>query len=200
MEDPLSVLRRGGCVVYPTSTQPALGCIPESSALDLLYSIKGRERSQPVSLGVANLEQAREIVFVPKEVEDLLDYFPKGSMTVVLDSRNDLDERLGRNRVAIRVVSHNAAVGLIEDIGPLTATSANLSGRAPILDTAIAAQSLSTSNIRVPHVSGICGGDTPSTLISWQSSTRPPDATGTKVLREGLVKKKEVFDWLKSQI
>ncbi|MAK88829.1 MAG: hypothetical protein CL995_01470 [Euryarchaeota archaeon] len=200
MEDPLSVLRRGGCVVYPTSTQPALGCIPESSALDLLYSIKGRERSQPVSLGVANLEQAREIVFVPKEVEDLLDYFPKGSMTVVLDSRNDLDERLGRNRVAIRVVSHNAAVGLIEDIGPLTATSANLSGRAPILDTAIAAQSLSTSNIRVPHVSGICGGDTPSTLISWQSSTHPPDATGTKVLREGLVKKKEVFDWLKSQI
>ena len=93
-------------MVYPTSTQPALGCIPESSALDLLYSIKGRERSQPVSLGVANLEQAREIVFVPKEVEDLLDYFPKGSMTVVLDSRNDLDERLGRNRVAIRVVSH----------------------------------------------------------------------------------------------
>ena len=121
-------------------------------------------------------------------------------MTVVLDSRNDLDERLGRNRVAIRVVSHNAAVSLIEDIGPLTATSANLSGRAPILDTAIAAQSLSTSNIRVPHVSGICGGDTPSTLISWQSSTRSPDATGTKVLREGLVKKKEVFDWLKSQI
>lgn len=187
-------------MVYPTSTQPALGCIPESSALDLLYSIKGRERSQPVSLGVANLEQAREIVFVPKEVEDLLDYFPKGSMTVVLDSRNDLDERLGRNRVAIRVVSHNAAVGLIEDIGPLTATSANLSGRAPILDTAIAAQSLSTSNIRVPHVSGICGGDTPSTLISWQSSTRPPDATGTKVLREGLVKEEEVFDWLKSRI
>jgi len=187
-------------VVYPTSTQPALGCIPESYALDLLYSLKCRERSQPVSLGVANLEQAREIAFVPKEIEDLLDFFPKGSITVVLDSRKNLDERLGGNRVAIRVVSHDVAVSLIEDIGPLTATSANLSGSAPILDTSIAAQSLSTSDNRVPHVSGICGGDTPSTLISWQSSTGSPDATGTKVLREGLIKEEEVFDWLKSQI
>ena len=153
-----------------------------------------------MSLGVANLEQAREIAFVPKEIEDLLDFFPKGSITVVLDSRKNLDERLGGNRVAIRVVSHDVAVSLIEDIGPLTATSANLSGSAPILDTSIAAQSLSTSDNRVTHVSGICGGDTPSTLISWQSSTCPPDATGTKVLREGLVKMKEDFDWLKSQI
>ena len=125
-------------MVYPTSTQPALGCIPESYALDLLYSLKCRERSQPVSLGVANLEQAREIAFVPKEIEDLLDFFPKGSITVVLDSRKNLDERLGGNRVAIRVVSHDVAVSLIEDIGPLTATSANLSGSAPILDTSIA--------------------------------------------------------------
>ena len=89
-------------------------------------------------------------------------------------------------------------MSLIEDIGPLTATSANLSGSAPILDTSIG-QSLSTSDNRVPHVSGICGGDTPSTLISWQSSTGSPDATGTKVSR-GLVKEEEVFDWLKSQI
>ena len=124
-------------MVYPTSTQPALGCIPESYALDLLYSLKCRERSQPVSLGVANLEQAREIAFVPKEIEDLLGFFPKGSITVVLDSRKNLDERLGGNRVAIRVVSHDVAVSLIEDIGPLTATSANLSGSAPILDTSI---------------------------------------------------------------
>ena len=56
---------------------------------------------------------------------------------MVLDSRKNLDERLGGNRVAIRVVSHDVAVSLIEDIGPLTATSANLSGSAPILDTSI---------------------------------------------------------------
>tara|TARA_B100000575_G_scaffold20524_1_gene14110 strand:- start:11202 stop:11804 length:603 start_codon:yes stop_codon:yes gene_type:complete len=200
MEEVLAVLNRGGCAVYPTSTQPALGCIPESSALDQLYSLKGRDRSQPVSLGVANLGQAREIAFLPSEVEDMLDFFPRGSITVVLDARTILDMRLGGKRVAIRVVSHDVARELIEEIGPLTATSANLSGSTPHLDTSLAAQSLSTSNIKVPHVRGVCGGNIPSTLISWQSSTGSPDATGTKVLREGLVKEKEVFDWSKNLI
>ena len=70
MEEAVSVLSQGGCAVYPTSTQPALGCIPESSALDLLYSLKGRRRDQPVSLGVSRVEQAREIAYVPQGVED----------------------------------------------------------------------------------------------------------------------------------
>ena len=200
MEEAISVLSQGGCAVYPTSTQPALGCIPESSALDLLYSLKGRGRDQPVSLGVSCVEQALEIAYVRKGVEDLLDFFPKGSITVVLDSKSSLDSRLGGDRVALRVVSHEVAVSLIERVGPLTATSANLSGSAPYLDTSKAARSVSTSNISVPYVSGICGSGIPSTLISWQSSTGTPDATGTKVLREGLVKEEEVFDWLKSQI
>ena len=64
----------------------------------------------------------------------------------------------------------------------------------------MAALSLSTDGSNIPFVRGVCGGGVPSTLISWQSSTRSPDTTGTKVLREGLVTKLEVFDWLKSRI
>lgn len=200
MKDAVSSLRRGMCVVYPTSTQPALGCLPTSEALDLLYSLKNREDSQPVSLAVANLEQAKRIAHVPDSVVSMLDHFPTGSITVILDSRSALDERLGGERVALRVVSHDTAVRLIEEVGPITATSANISGSPPEDDPAMAARSLSTEGSHVPFVSGLCGGGVPSTLISWQSSTHSPDTTGTKVLREGLVKKSEVFDWLKSQI
>ena len=188
------------CVVYPTSTQPALGCLPTSEALDLLYSLKNREDSQPVSLAVANLEQAKRIAHVPDSVVSMLDHFPTGSITVILDSRSALDERLGGERVALRVVSHDTAVRLVEEVGPITATSANISGSPPEDEPAMAARSLSTEGSHVPFVSGLCGGGVPSTLISWQSSTHSPDTTGTKVLREGLVKKSEVFDWLKSQI
>ena len=188
------------CVVYPTSTQPALGCLPTSEALDLLYSLKNREDSQPVSLAVANLEQAKMIAHVPDSVVSMLDHFPTGSITVILDSRSTLDERLGGERVALRVVSHDTAVRLVEEVGPITATSANISGSPPEDDPAMAARSLSTDGSHIPFVSGLCGGGVPSTLISWQSSTHSPDTTGTKVLREGLVKKSEVFDWLKSQI
>ena len=200
MKDAVSSLRRGMCVVYPTSTQPALGCLPTSEALDLLYSLKNREGSQPVSLAVANLEQAKRIAHVPDSVVSMLDHFPTGSITVILDSRSALDERLGGERVALRVVSHDTAVRLIEEVGPITATSANISGIPPEDDPATAARSLSTDGSHIPFVSGLCGGGVPSTLISWQSSTHSPDTTGTKVLREGLVKKSEVFDWLKSQI
>ena len=200
MKDAVSSLRRGMCVVYPTSTQPALGCLPTSEALDLLYSLKNREDSQPVSLAVANLEQAKRIAHVPDSVVSMLDHFPTGSITVILDSRSALDERLGGERVALRVVSHDTAVRLVEEVGPITATSANISWSPPEDDPAMAARSLSTEGSHVPFVSGLCGGGVPSTLISWQSSTHSPDTTGTKVLREGLVKKSEVFDWLKSQI
>ena len=200
MKDAVSSLRRGMCVVYPTSTQPALGCLPTSEALDLLYSLKNREGSQPVSLAVANLEQAKRIAHVPDSVVSMLDHFPTGSITVILDSRSALDERLGGERVALRVVSHDTAVRLVEEVGPITATSANISGIPPEDDPATAARSLSTDGSHIPFVSGLCGGGVPSTLISWQSSTHSPDTTGTKVLREGLVKKSEVFDWLKSQI
>tara|TARA_B100000475_G_C14988955_1_gene311443 strand:- start:289 stop:891 length:603 start_codon:yes stop_codon:yes gene_type:complete len=200
MKDAVSSLRRGMCVVYPTSTQPALGCLPTSEALDLLYSLKNREDSQPVSLAVANLEQAKRIAHVPDSVVSMLDHFPTGSITVILDSRSALDERLGGERVALRVVSHDTAVRLVEEVGPITATSANISGSPPEDDPAMAARSLSTDGSHIPFVSGLCGGGVPSTLISWQSSTHSPDTTGTKVLREGLVKKSEVFDWLKSQI
>jgi len=200
MKDAVSSLRRGMCVVYPTSTQPALGCLPTSEALDLLYSLKNREDSQPVSLAVANLEQAKMIAHVPDSVVSMLDHFPTGSITVILDSRSTLDERLGGERVALRVVSHDTAVRLVEEVGPITATSANISGSPPEDDPAMAARSLSTDGSHIPFVSGLCGGGVPSTLISWQSSTHLPDTTGTKVLREGLVKKSEVFDWLKSQI
>ena len=199
MKDAVSSLRRGMCVVYPTSTQPALGCLPTSEALDLLYSLKNREDSQPVSLAVANLEQAKMIAHVPDSVVSMLDHFPTGSITVILDSRSTLDERLGGERVALRVVSHDTAVRLVEEVGPITATSANISGSPPEDEPAMAARSLSTEGSHVPFVSGLCGGGVPSTLISWQSSTHSPDTTGTKVLREGLVKKTEVFDWLKSQ-
>ena len=98
-------LRSNGVVVYPTSTLPGLGCLPNSDALDNLYRIKNRPRSQPVSLGVASLKQAEQLVYVPPIAREILDAFPKGSITLILDAIETLDDRLGGNRVAVRVLS-----------------------------------------------------------------------------------------------
>ena len=77
----LSTVASGGCIVYPTSTQPALGCLPTNAALDGLYAIKNRPFDMPVSIGVADLEQASILVELTDEIPELLASFPEGSLT-----------------------------------------------------------------------------------------------------------------------
>ena len=87
------LLDEGGVVAYPTSTLPGLGCLPTKKGLYHLFKIKKRRDDQPVSLGVASLSQASELVKVPQFAISLLDNFPLGSITLVLYANNSLDYR-----------------------------------------------------------------------------------------------------------
>ena len=73
MERVVESVKSGKCVVYPTSTLPALGCLPEKGPLDVLFSIKRRSADAPVSLGVANIDQAKEFVEVTNDVLEILE-------------------------------------------------------------------------------------------------------------------------------
>ena len=199
MERAVKAALEGKCIVYPTSTQPALGCIPNSDSLDLLFSLKGRLSDQPVSLGVANIEQARELVQVPEVAMEILSDFPLGSLTLLLEANAPLDRRLGGNMVAVRVMSHPSAVALLEETGPLTATSANVSGQIPVDDCDEAAELLSRFGDEIEFVSGVCEGGLPSTLISWDYSYGPSDMSEIEVIREGIVGKEEILEWSKSR-
>ena len=42
MEEIIENIKEGKCIVYPTSTLPALGCILTPEALDNLYNVKKR--------------------------------------------------------------------------------------------------------------------------------------------------------------
>ena len=183
--------------VYPTSTLPALGCIPEPGALDALFDIKSRPRNAPVSLGVANLSQAREIVEVPDDVHEILDAFPEGSLTIVLNPKEEMDFRLGSKGVAVRVVADPIARELLLMTGPLTATSANQTGEEPLLDCIAAADSLCTSEHTVLGVDGLCQGGLPSTLIAWHTVCDSTESLSIEVVREGKISSKEVFAWWK---
>jgi L-threonylcarbamoyladenylate synthase len=196
---PETLLRRiaqGEAVVYPTTTLPALGCRPESAALDRLYRLKQRAAEHPVSLAVANLSQASDIAEIPEETESLLKSFPAGSLTLLLQAKRSLDARLGGDLVAIRVVAHPMARELLEEVGPLTATSANLSGVTPEEECVKAAEAL-----RLPSeaaLTGVCPGGLPSTLIRWHGYALLSRNGSVEVLREGLVSESEVMSWSKN--
>ena len=197
MEEAVRRALAGDCIVYPTTTQPALGCLPEPACLDRLYRLKGRASDMPVSIGVASLAQAETLVEVPDEVRELLGGFPEGSLTVVLRAHKTLDSRVGGDNVAIRVVAHPRAKRLLEATGPLTATSANRSGEPPVTDCDEAARLLSDDGGAIECVSGACPGGSPSTLIVWYSVCDSTESRDIEVLREGVVSELEVRAWLK---
>jgi tRNA threonylcarbamoyl adenosine modification protein (Sua5/YciO/YrdC/YwlC family) len=189
----------GNCIVYPTTTQPALGCILDSKALDNLYKIKNRDSSLPLSIGVANIGQARSIVDVPNDVLDILQYFPDGSLTIILKAIEPLDPRLGGYKVAIRFLADKNAKRLLEKTGPLTATSANKSGVGPSLNCKAAANILTTPENKVMGHSGECLDKIPSTLISWHTVSETLELSNIDILREGIVSSKEILKWWMKQ-
>ena len=64
MQKAIREVSNGNCVVYPTSTLPALGCILTSKALDNLYELKKRSHDMIVSIAVSDLEQASDLVYL----------------------------------------------------------------------------------------------------------------------------------------
>ena len=200
MEKEVNAVLNGNCIVYPTTTLPALGCILTSKSLDKLYSIKKRPSNMIVSIGVSDLNQASELVHLTTDLEDFLSAFPEGSLTVILPAIEPLDSRLGGNRIAIRILANPIAKKLVEKTGPLTATSANLSGFEPLKDCEMAAKTLSSSENEISFLSGTCSGGIPSTLIAWYTVCKSPNDNEIEVLREGLVTEKEILEWWKKRI
>ena len=200
MDKEVEEVLKGNCVVYPTSTLPALGCILTSESLDKLYSIKKRSNNMVVSIGVANLEQASELVHLTNDLEEFLAAFPEGSLTIILPAKKPLDNRLGGEKIAIRILENKVAKKFIEKTGPLTATSANISGLEPLKDCEMAAKTLSSSENTISFLSGTCSGGIPSTLIAWYTVCKSPNGNEIEVLREGLVTEKEVLEWWKKRI
>ena len=153
-----------------------------------------------VSIGVANLEQASKLVHLTNDLEDFLAVFPEGSLTIILPAKKPLDNRLGGEKIAIRILENKVAKKFIEKTGPLTATSANISGLEPLKDCEMAAKTLSSSENTISFLSGTCSGGIPSTLIAWYTVCKSPNGNEIEVLREGLVREKEILEWWKKRI
>ncbi|MBJ84866.1 MAG: hypothetical protein CMB52_05055 [Euryarchaeota archaeon] len=180
-------------IVYPTSTLPALGCLPNAEALDRLFEMKKRSGTKVVSLGVCDLEQASTLVQIPDCAEDILASFPAGSLTLILPAINTLDERLGGDWVAVRVLSDARARVLVSRTGPLTATSANISGEEPEADCESAARILDLTKDQ--FIPGRCVGGLPSTLIRWNNSGDASQDSDWTIIREGKVSAGEIQEW-----
>ena len=112
-KDAVGALRAGRAVILPTDTVYGLCALPEHE--DVLYELKGRDRSKPVALLAADVDALLEAVpgLDPAVLER---YFP-GPYTLVI----------GKVGVRVPNLPPEAAV-VVSAVGVVAASSANLSG------------------------------------------------------------------------
>ena len=128
------VLVGGGVVVYPTETVYGIGAsiyIPE--AVERVFEIKGRERGMPLSVAVASFEMIEQVASISEDDLALLRKVLPGPVTILVEKDPDLPDTVtaGSPLVGIRFPDHPIALELIGMAGPITSTSANLSGQKP---------------------------------------------------------------------
>jgi L-threonylcarbamoyladenylate synthase len=115
MNEAVTALRAGRAVILPTDTVYGLCALPEYE--DVLYELKGRDRTKPVALLAAEVDAL--LAAVPGLDRSLLERYLPGAYTLVVGV------------VGVRVpVLPPAAAAVVREVGVVAATSANLSGGA----------------------------------------------------------------------
>jgi L-threonylcarbamoyladenylate synthase len=130
----IGTIERGGTVVYPTETVYGLGADAFSEgAIRKVYELKRRELSNPLSLAVSSFEMLQTVADVDSELLDILTELLPGPVTVLLRKKESVPDLLtaGSNLVGVRYPDNEIALRIIHETGPITATSANISGKTP---------------------------------------------------------------------
>lgn len=123
--------RDTACVIYPTETVYGLAADALTpAAIERVFELKGRPRDRPLSLAVPDIAAVSDYARPTERESAFMAEFLPGPVTVVLERRSVVPDVLtaGSDRVGVRIPDHPTALGLLEGVAPLTATSANRSG------------------------------------------------------------------------
>jgi len=153
----------------PTETYYGLAVAPDDSvAVARLVALKGRPTEKALPVVGASLAQLETLVqFVEPWRERLFEVWP-APLTVVLPVASRVR---GSGTLGVRVPAHGLLRGLLAEVGPLTATSANRSGAPPLDDAAAVSRSLG-EDLAVLLDGGRTPGGVPTTVLDL--CARPP--------------------------
>lgn len=130
----IKILRDGGLLVAPSDTVYGLVCdATNTDAVSKLIAVKNRPLGKPISVftdGMAMIESLVDVRTHKATLETLL----PGPFTVILPSKQNVCPLLESERktLGVRLPAYQWIQDLVHAYGkPLTATSANISGRSP---------------------------------------------------------------------
>jgi len=167
----------GELVVYPTETVYGLAADAlDADAVERVFEVKGRDRSKPVSLAVPSVDAATEYTDPTERELAFIQEFLPGPVTVLVDRKTMVPDVLtaGSDRVGVRVPDHDLSLELAARAGPITSTSANVSGEPSAREIDEIGQS-----VREAVAVTLDGGRTPGT------ESTVVDVAAGEIVREG---------------
>ncbi len=176
------ILRRGGIVAYPTESSYALGCdATNHMAVKKIYALKKRPKGKQMTVIVGSMKAAERHAVLGADDKNIVRKLMPGRLTLVCRGRSG-------GEFAFRIPSRPEALKLAKAFGkPITATSANISGKNPVYKVN---NLLKLYGGRIDMV--LDGG----TLPRRRASTVASMLNGIEIRRKGPVTKKQIEDSL----
>lgn len=180
------LLKSGAVIAFPTDTFYGLGAdIYNETAIKKIFDIKGRGHDKPILILISENEYLKPLLSVESMSASackLIDKFWPGPLTIVFKTSVSIPDILTgtTGKIGIRLPDHNFCRSLVAKLGgPVTATSANISGMPSLYDPAEVLKAIG-DRIDALVDGGFSKGGSESTVV---------DVTGAEpvVLREGAI-------------
>jgi L-threonylcarbamoyladenylate synthase len=195
LEPAAFAIRSGGIVALPTDTLYGLAANPfDDNAVARIFAVKGRAAVRALPLIAADREQVADYIGPLSPVaQRLAARFWPGPLTLLIEAPAGLSANVtgGTGTVGVRVPAHPVARAFCRTCSsPLTATSANVSGREPTADPD-EIERVFSHRIDLLIDAGPTPGGPPSTIV---------DTTGSslKLVRAGAIAWGEIEACLRS--
>ena len=191
IEQIADLLKEGKVVAFPTDTVYGLAVIyDDEKALEALKKSKGRPENKPIPTMVSSVSQLKEIACTNKTIDIIAKYLMPGALTIICKKQDRLPAYLtnGMDTIGIRMPNDDFILHLIDLCEkPLLVTSANLSGEKPGKTHEEVLEQLDGRIDAI--VTGAAEGSMASTIVDVTSED-------LKIIREGIISKKQILDVL----
>ena len=134
IQDAAGVIRKGGVIAFPTRCLYGLGADAfNPEAVDRIFKIKQRPAQKPILILIDDPVRLKRLVTtVSGTAMAIMDRFWPGKVTLVFEARAEVPPYLTADsgKIGVRLPGHPVASSLVRELqGPITGTSANVSGR-----------------------------------------------------------------------
>lgn len=190
-----SALADGKLLVYATDTLYGLGADPfNAEGVEKLKRTKGRAAEQKLSIAVPDVDYLLKLTKKESRIEDACRNLLPGPITLIVPAGITAPEPVvtGDNKIGVRIPDNPLTLALLNQTGPLTATSANLHGGPDPEDIKTAEDQLG-ENVELYLDSGPCRFKSQSTILDLTHDV-------PKILREGVITRFEIEKKLDTRV